>query len=464
MTMIKKIILLSFMLMTAITNPLADAQEHKIKDTLVIALRNDLPPLSFPNVEGQPAGLFVDMWKLWAEKTGQTISFRLATRKDTLELLENGTADIIGFFTSSDERSQWMSFSQPVYELGMCVFFPKNQEKIHNIRKLEGQKTGVTRGTAQEEALRKNYPEIEIVPFTGIEDMIHAVRKEKIRALVSNPASTFWILGKLGLASEFESTDETLFPRKLHAGVMKNNTELLALVDKGFDAMSDKEMAEIESRWIPDPTKHYYKTSDNIRLTAAEETWLKDHKNVRVGMSPVFPPLKFYEKGVIKGVEPDYLHLLAKLTGIHFQYVVCSFAEMDSKVKSGEIDMFISFHIPERLTYMMFTEPLKDYRQIIITRHDAPFMSGISALEGKKVAVVKGVKVYDKLRSLYPDIETVEVSNMEEMFKAVSESKADAMILQLLFAAYSMQNYPNLKIAGVADTPPDPYLYAVRKD
>jgi ABC-type amino acid transport substrate-binding protein len=33
-------------------------------ETLVIALRKDLPPMSFLNVEGQPVGLFVDLWKL----------------------------------------------------------------------------------------------------------------------------------------------------------------------------------------------------------------------------------------------------------------------------------------------------------------------------------------------------------------------------------------------------------------
>ncbi len=44
-------------------------------DKLTVSLRNDLPPLSFLNVDGKPAGLFVDMWKLWAEKTGQKIGY-----------------------------------------------------------------------------------------------------------------------------------------------------------------------------------------------------------------------------------------------------------------------------------------------------------------------------------------------------------------------------------------------------
>jgi ABC-type amino acid transport substrate-binding protein len=201
-----------------------------------------------------------------------------------------------------------------------------------------------------------------------------------------------------------------------------------------------------------------------IRLTPPEEAWLKKHQTIRVGMSPVMPPLKFSEKGVIKGIEPDYLNLLSEYTGIRFEYVICDFSVMDAKVKSGEIDMLMSFHIPERLTYMTFTEPLMEFKQVIIARTDAPFMSGISALKGKRVATVRGVKLYDKLLSPYPEIEMVPVDNTAEMFKAVSELKADALISRTYIVGYLMQHYPNLKIAGLADLPPEPFLYAVRKD
>jgi signal transduction histidine kinase len=268
----------------------------------------------------------------------------------------------------------------------------------------------------------------------------------------------------MGLSGEFGTYDKMLYRDKFHAGILKKNKELLALVDTGLNAISYRERADIEARWIPDPAKRYYKTSNMIRMTPPEDAWLRNHKTVRVGMSPVLPPLKFSEKGVIKGIEPDYLNLLSEYTGIRFEYVVCDFSVMDAKVKSGEIDMFISFYIPERLAYMTFTEPLMDFKQVIIARTDAPFMSGIGALKGKKVATVKGVKLYDKLFSPYPDIEMVPVDNTEEMFKAVAESQADALISRTYIAGYVMQNYPSLKIAGLADLPPEPFLYAVRKD
>lgn len=40
--------------------------------TLTIAMSKDLSPLSFFNADSQPAGIFVDIWRLLAEKTGRS--------------------------------------------------------------------------------------------------------------------------------------------------------------------------------------------------------------------------------------------------------------------------------------------------------------------------------------------------------------------------------------------------------
>lgn len=205
-------------------------------------------------------------------------------------------------------------------------------------------------------------------------------------------------------------------------------------------------------------------TDARVNLTAAEYAWIKSHNPIRVGISPVFPPLKFIENTEIKGIEPDYLKLLSEYTGIKFKMVVADLPSMDAKVKSGELDMFISFYIPERLSFMSFTEPLFEFKQVFVSRNDATFISGIGTLKGKKIATVKGVKLYEKLLAPYPDVVKVPVDTMEQMFQAVAESKADVLISKTYYAGYVINKYPNLKIAGVADLSPEPYLYAVRKD
>jgi PAS domain S-box-containing protein len=438
--------------------------EQKPKDTLIIAISTDFQPFTFLSAEGKPAGMFVDIWRLWAQKIGKEIEFISSDWSTSLENLKNQKADIHSGLFYSPERFEWMGDSQPFYEVGVSLFYPLKQGTIADLKELSGQTIAAVRGSHQEVSLQKITPAIRILPCDTREELVRVSREGKTSGFIAVSPVGKSVIDRMGLSGEFESYDGVLKREKFHPGVLKNNTELLALVDKGFSATSDQELAEIEARWIPDPAKRYFKTSKMVRLTAAEEAWIEGHKTIRVGMAPIFPPLKFAENGVIKGIEPDYLGLLSEYTGIQFEYVVCDLSLMDAKVKSGDIDMFISFFIPERLAYMSFTTPLMEFNQIIIARNDAPFMSGISALKGKRVATVTGVRLYDKLLSPYPEIEAVPVGTLEEMFKAVSQFKADALISKTFYAGYVMVNYPDLKIAGIADLPPEPYYYAVRKD
>ena len=102
--------------------------------------------------------------------------------------------------------------------------------------------------------------EAEVVPFTNREEMIRAVLAMKIDALLAEGPSMTVILDRLGLTGQFESS-RVLFRKSFHAAVLKENNSLLLLIDKGFDAISNQELAEIEKRWIPDPHKQYFNAS-----------------------------------------------------------------------------------------------------------------------------------------------------------------------------------------------------------
>jgi len=70
--MIKKLAIFLIILLMAV--PVV-AREQKPKDTLVISISNDFEPFTFLNAEGNPSGMFVDIWRLWAKKTGKKIEF-----------------------------------------------------------------------------------------------------------------------------------------------------------------------------------------------------------------------------------------------------------------------------------------------------------------------------------------------------------------------------------------------------
>lgn len=460
--MTKKLVLAVIALLMAVTATVAD--EQRSEAPLAIAISSDFEPYAFLNAEGEPAGMFVDFWQLWAQKTGRPIKFIPSDWKSSLENLQNRTADIHSGLVYSPERHAWLGDIHSFYEVEFRLFYPVKAGKISSLGELSGQTVAVVRGTQPEQFLKSSYPAIRILSCDTREELVKATREGQARAFILITQVGSAVIDRMGVSGEFEMLDTVLFREKIGPGVLRSNAALLAVVDEGMNAISGEEWAEAEARWIPDPRQRKFTTPRFLRLTPAETAWLEDHKTIRVGMDPGFPPFKFSENGVIKGIEPDYLSLLSEATGIKFEYVVCSLTVMDAKVKSGEIDMFLSFNIPERLAYMTFTEPFLDSKQVFVTRSNFPFISGFGALKGKKVATVKGVKLYDKVLAPYPGIEVVPVDTMEQMFAAVSESRADALILRTHFVGYLLQNFPDLKINGIVEHPPEPYLYAVRKD
>ncbi|MDM8517595.1 transporter substrate-binding domain-containing protein [Desulfobacterales bacterium HSG16] len=317
-----------------------------------------------------------------------------------------------------------------------------------------------------EQKIRQNYDKINLVTFTTIKDMVHGAIDGKVRAFVSTPASILVILRLIGLASEFESTNERLFPMKIHASVLKENEELLHLVDKGLDAISNEELAEIESRWVPDPTKQYYRKSQFIRLTKVEETWIKHNKEVRVSIPVVFPPMMHVEKNNFLGMIPDYLDLISLRTGIRFVLVAASLSGLPEQIKTWQTDMFPVFMNLKPDKYINLTVPCFSAAWVIVNRTDDSFVRNVKDLSGMKVCVVNNIPIYESIINDYPEIKVHTVDNPSVGLQFVASRKADAFIGTIPIIGYLIrrQNLVNLKIAGSAGYDDFLFRFAVRSD
>lgn len=72
---------------------MTNAQQQKV----TIAVSADSYPFHFSSIEGQPSGLFIDQWRLWAKKRGKEIELIIASWPDTLSIVKDGRADILPY-------------------------------------------------------------------------------------------------------------------------------------------------------------------------------------------------------------------------------------------------------------------------------------------------------------------------------------------------------------------------------
>ena len=254
--------MICFLLLNCLFTGQAHAQElpEELRQrNLVIAIDNDYPPQTFLNIDGQPTGIFVDIWRLWSKKTGKNVTFLGGNWSDSLANLKSGKADIHSGLFYSDTRAEWIGFSQPFYGVGSYLFSLRESHKIDEQRDLAGKKIGAMLGSFQEEYLRQEYPKVIVVTFSNREKMIRAVLDKRIDALLAEAPTMTAQLDRFGLTGQFH-VGNSMFRKSFHAGVLKENSLLLLFVDKGFDAISEQELAEIEKGWIHDPKRQYFKS------------------------------------------------------------------------------------------------------------------------------------------------------------------------------------------------------------
>ncbi|MGE0084294.1 MAG: transporter substrate-binding domain-containing protein [Desulfococcaceae bacterium] len=206
-----------------------------------------------------------------------------------------------------------------------------------------------------------------------------------------------------------------------------------------------------------------------IPLIPEEIRWLESHKNIRITGPRAFPPFHFIEKdNSHHGMSADYMQIISQSLGIRFEEMPdMTWPEVLKKVENLEIDMLsCASKSPDREVYMNFTSPYLSFPVVIITQKDAPFVSGVEDLKGKKISVVAKVFPHGWLERDGIDYIPVFANSPLGCLEKVAVGQADAHIANLAAASYLIEKngLANLKIAA-----PTAYKYydlsiAVRKD
>jgi signal transduction histidine kinase/CheY-like chemotaxis protein len=446
-----------------------DEAGGKGRSELVIGLQDGAFPFSGRNFRGEPAGMLVDIWRLWSKKNGQQIAFRLTPWAQTLEALKNGEIDIHGGLIKTPGRQEKMDFSQAFYRVASDLFYHMRLGTLQDKKQLTGYRAGAIAGSYQSQYLSDTFPGLEVRTFPTSEAMINATINGDIDMLIDETPIFLALLDHLGERGIFRHLGGILDPRDIHAGVNRGSP-LLKMVDAGLDAVSDQELAEIEGRWIADADdRQLNQSSSLLRLTTAEQVWIEQHRNIRLGVDPAWPPFEYFDDGGnYLGMASDYIRLLNERLGLNMIPVAgYDWAQAVEAAQARTIDgLSCLTETPQRKTFLNFSEPYVRFPIVIITSSDAPLIGDLSDLNGKQVAVVEGYAIQQYLHEEYPAIRIRSLKSPIAGLKVVSLGQADAYIGNLAVTTYLMQQngLTNLKVAAPAAQWSDKLRFGIRRD
>lgn len=162
-------------------------------------------------------------------------------------------------------------------------------------------------------------------------------------------------------------------------------------------------------------------------------------------------PLNFKDTdGQAKGLIIDVFSHIANQEGWKVTFAPCEWAECLSRLKSGEIDVLSAIGFTEKRAKIYdFTEtPLITNWGLVVTQPNTPIQSVID-LEGTTIAVMKRAGHTTVLQALMKEFginaNYLEVDSFKSVLRAVDDKKANAGVVNRLFATQFINDYQVIK-------------------
>ncbi|WP_457667887.1 transporter substrate-binding domain-containing protein [Thiolapillus sp.] len=175
-------------------------------------------------------------------------------------------------------------------------------------------------------------------------------------------------------------------------------------------------------------------SSHDVSLSHAEEQWLKQHPVIRIGPDPGYPPFEWLdENGHYQGIAADYIALMEKKLGVHFQVVPThNWSEVIQLARERKIDLLPALaQTRQRKSYLVFTHPYDRIPGIVVSIQG---YDSINELLDKRIAVVSDTYWDDLLSDKQIDIQIQHVDNTEFGMELAAMGAVDAMVTDLASA------------------------------
>lgn len=195
---------------------------------------------------------------------------------------------------------------------------------------------------------------------------------------------------------------------------------------------------------------HELPQSDEINWSPKQQAIIEATPPLLFSNQTDWGPMDFSVSGQPNGYAIDLLKMVGETSGIQFEFVNgFSWKELTDKFHEGSIDGLHSIQNYESNGVKgLYTDAIYDLPFSVVTRSDVQTVSSYGELSGKKVAILSGWSITPQLRQDFPNIDLVEVPNIESALDAVDNGEYFAVLDAKPVLAFSLDKFfhANLKV------------------
>lgn len=157
--------------------------------------------------------------------------------------------DMVACLSITEERQQFLKFTRPYLSIPIVVLTRNDVTFVGRLSDLNGRKVAVVEGYAIAEWLRKDHPQLQIVPVRSVTDGLMRLHRGEVYAYIDNILASSYYIGQLQLAT-IKVAGDTPYTNDLTMGVRDDWPELVPILQKAIDGLSPKDRNAIYQRWI----------------------------------------------------------------------------------------------------------------------------------------------------------------------------------------------------------------------
>ena len=381
-------------------------------DPITIAYCEDCPPFQYADESGRPAGLLIDYWRLWSEKTGIEVRFKSSSWGQSLEMVKNGQADAHAGLFYSRERDEFLLFSTPLGRTDTHLFYHKTLTGPHDLQEILPYRLGLISGDLVESWLKDHAPHASLVPFQSYDELMGALRKGEIKIFAADTLTGLFHLRQSGLSQNFKhDSSRPLYKRVWFTAVAEGWNDLIQIINRGLSQISEPERLHIRRIWV-----------DGTRTDEVDA--------LLVAIDGNHPPFSLVRPdGAPTGLLVDLWKLWSRSTGFPVHFRPGAREDSIEAVRSGDADIVSGlFADDESQGWLNFSEPLHEIHTALYYRTDQTEAPSLDGATGLKVGALAGSFQESWLKSTYPGLETIGYVDGEELVIGLLKGDVDAIV------------------------------------
>ncbi len=216
---------------------------------IVVGTGNNFIPMAFVDDQGNPDGMLIDQWRLWSEKTGVEVEFRLMPWAEAIPALMAGEVDAVEGVSYTAERAIHLDMTHPHTRVDTHIFYHRNLGSIRSMSDLKGFPVGILKGSNVEEFVNTNHTDIRPILYENFDQMARAAKDNRICVCIGEDPTLSYFLTKAGCPGLFLKSRESIISSDIRVAVRKGDTRLLELIKRGLNQISDADRGSLRKKW-----------------------------------------------------------------------------------------------------------------------------------------------------------------------------------------------------------------------